>query len=461
MHDLTTGSIPRHILRMAAPIAIGMFFQTAYYLVDLYFVAQLGDTALAGVGAAGNVQFIVMALTQVLGVGTMVLIAHAAGRKDEADGNLVFNQSLVLAALAGVATLGLGLLAARPYLALIAADAATAEEGVRYLHWFVPAMALQFALVSIGSALRGTGVAKPTMLVQLASVVVNALLAPVLIAGWGTGRPMGVAGAGLASTISVGAAVLLLLWYFATSSSFVRFQLTLCRPQLAVWARLLRIGVPAGAEFALMFLTMAVTYWIVRDFGAAAQAGYGVGSRVLQAVLMPGMAVAFAAAPIAAQNVAAGHADRARQTFLDAVRIGSGLMLLLTLVCRWRPEALVHTFASDAAVVTVAAEFLAVISLNFISAGLVFTCSGMFQALGNTVPTVISSAVRLCLFLVPALWLARQPGFALHELWLVSVGASTVHAGFAIWLLHREVTARRLFDVLPSVTSPTPADAIV
>ena len=94
MRDLTQGSIPAHIVRMAAPLAIGMVFQTAYYFIDLYFVGRLGDAAIAGVAAAGNLQFIVIALTQVLGVGTMVLISHAAGRKDRADANVVFNQSV-------------------------------------------------------------------------------------------------------------------------------------------------------------------------------------------------------------------------------------------------------------------------------------------------------------------------------------------------------------------------------
>src|SRR3546814_13703871 len=74
-----------------------MVFQTLYVLVDLYFVARLGDTAIAGVSAAGNAQFLVMALTQVLGVGTMALIAQAAGRKDRDDANRIFNQSLGLA----------------------------------------------------------------------------------------------------------------------------------------------------------------------------------------------------------------------------------------------------------------------------------------------------------------------------------------------------------------------------
>src|SRR6185312_1873412 len=105
MQDMTQGPIAGHLVRMSAPIAIGMLFQTLYVLVDLYFVAQLGDAAIAGVSTAGNLQFIVMAATQVLAVGTMALIAQASGRKDQADANLVFNQSLMLALIAGIVTL--------------------------------------------------------------------------------------------------------------------------------------------------------------------------------------------------------------------------------------------------------------------------------------------------------------------------------------------------------------------
>jgi len=449
MHDLTEGSIPRHILRMAAPLAIGMIFQTLYFLVDLYFVAQLGDSALAGVSAAGIIQFVILALTQVLGVGTMVLIAHAAGRKDRADAGLIFNQSLVLAAIAAGLTLALGYLLGSTYIGTITADAETARAGTTYLHWFLPAIGLQFALVSMGSALRGTGITTPTMVVQMVSVLVNAALAPVLIAGWGTGRPMGVAGAGLASTIAVAVGVLLLLRYFVKLEHYVRFDRTLFRPQLEAWKRMFRIGVPSGGEFFLMFLSMATIYWIIRDQGAAAQAGFGVGSRVLQAVFLPAMAIAFAAAPIAGQNLAAGKPERARETFSSAIVMGSALMAVLTLLCQLRPDWLVHGFSSDAAVLAVAAQFLTVISWNFVASGVVFTCSGMFQALGNTVPTVISSAVRLTVWIFPALWVSSRPGFHLRQLWYVGVGATTVHALFALWLLRREVTKRRELAIVP------------
>src|SRR5215510_928877 len=104
MQDLTQGSLVRHILAMAGPIALGMIFQTLYFLIDLYFVARLGDVAMAGVGAAGNATFIVFALTNMLGVGTVAEISQAVGRKAQRDANLVFNQSLLLAAVCGLIT---------------------------------------------------------------------------------------------------------------------------------------------------------------------------------------------------------------------------------------------------------------------------------------------------------------------------------------------------------------------
>src|SRR4051795_10663017 len=113
MKDLTEGSIAGHILTMAPPIFAGMIMVMLCGLIDLYFVSGLGDAAVAGVAAAGNAGFLVNALMQVLGVGTGALIAHAVGRKDRADANLVFNQSLGLAVVGGTITLIAGCTLAR------------------------------------------------------------------------------------------------------------------------------------------------------------------------------------------------------------------------------------------------------------------------------------------------------------------------------------------------------------
>jgi Na+-driven multidrug efflux pump len=124
MKDLTKGSITSHILSMAPPIFGGMILIMVCQLIDLYFVSDLGDAAIAGVAAAGNAGFLVNALMQVLGVGSVALIAHAVGRKDRADANLVFNQSLALAGACAFATWIFGSALARTYMASVSADKA-------------------------------------------------------------------------------------------------------------------------------------------------------------------------------------------------------------------------------------------------------------------------------------------------------------------------------------------------
>jgi putative MATE family efflux protein len=435
MRDLTEGSIQRHLLQMAVPIAAGMLMQTLYLLVDLYFVARLGDAAIAGVAAAANVMMIVVALTQMLSVGTVALVSQAAGHKDQAEANLAFNQSLALAALCAVATLAGGYALARPYMQTVGAGPATVEAGVAYLYCFLPGLALQFALVVMGSGLRGTGIVKPTMVVQMATVLLNILLAPVLIAGWGTGVPLGVAGAGLASTISVVAGVLLLWTYFRRLEHYVALDPSQWRPRLPVWRRMLNIGLPAGGEFLLMFVIMAVIYWAIRDFGAAAQAGFGIGMRVMQAIFLPAMALGFAASPIVGQNYGARHFGRVRETFHVVVTRGSLLMLVLTLFCQWRPDLLIAAFTREPEVIAVGTTFLRIISLNFVASGLVFTCSGIFQGLGYTWPAFASTASRLVTFVLPAVWLAHWPGHRLEQVWELSVASVWLQAATSLFLL--------------------------
>ncbi len=164
---------------------------------------------------------------------------------------------------------------------------------------------------------------------------------------------------------------------------------------------MLGIGLPAGAEFFLMFVYMAVIYAVIRGFGAAAQAGFGVGVRMMQAVFLPALAIAFAVPAIAGQNFGARDAARVRRTFATAAALNVGVMAALTLLCQWRPEWLVAGFAGDPEILAVAAGFMGIISWNFVATGLVFTCSGMFQGLGNTWPSLASSATRLVTFVTP------------------------------------------------------------
>jgi putative MATE family efflux protein len=442
MRDLTEGPIVRQLIVMAVPIAVGMLFQTLYFLVDLYFVSRLGDATIAGVSTAGTVTFVMMALTQMLGVGTVALVAHAVGRKDQAEANLIFNQSVVLSGICGVLTLLAGLLFGAAYVSAMAADRAAAAAGTAYLYAYTPGLALQFALVALGSALRGTGIVQPTMVVQMLTVIVNTILAPVLIAGWGTHHPLGAAGAGLASSIAIAVGVVLLWIYFARLEHYVKVQPGLWRPRAAVIRRILNVGLPAGGEFFMLFLIVGFVYWVIRSFGPGAQAGFGIGGRVMQALFLPVMALAFAVSPVAGQNFGARRYPRVRQTFRAAALLGSALMLAITLVCQIRPEWFVEGFSRQPEVLEVAATYLRIISWNFVATGLIFTCSGLFQALGNTVPSLLSSASRLLTFVLPLAFLSTLPHFTLNEVWYLSVATVTLQALTSLALLQREFRRR-------------------
>jgi MATE family, multidrug efflux pump len=452
MNDLTKGPVGRHIRQLSAFIALTMLFQTLYFLADLYFVGRLGKEAIAGVGLAGNLTMLVLALTQSLGVGTTSLVSRAIGRKDVREAERVLNQSLVLSSLVGIAYGVVAFSLRDVYCRWLAADDATARLGIAYLDWYIPAMSLQFPLVALAAALRALGDMKVPTLIQIATVLVNIVLAPVLIFGWGSGRPLGVAGAAMASAIAIAFGGIAVSLYFRRPASPLRIQTAQWSPEPPLWGRILAVGLPAGGEFVLLTIYLVFVYGIIRPFGAAAQAGFGIGARVMQALFLPTVAVAFATAPVVGQNFGAGLGARVREGFYAAARMSVAIMVVLTVLCHVSPDALVRFFSGDPAVVAFGSEYLRIISWNFVASGLVFVSASVFQGMGNTVPPLASSTFRLLLFVAPATLLSRQPGFQMRHVWYLSVATVAVQLSLNLWLLHREFGIR-----LPTAPAAVPA----
>jgi putative MATE family efflux protein len=457
MQDLTSGPITRHLLKTTSFMLVTMVFQTMYFLVDLYWVGRLGTSAVAAVGIAGNLSFVVLALTQMLGVGTTTLVSHAAGRKDRDAALLMFNQSQVLSMLVGLGVLILGLATRMGYANAQSADAETARLAAQYLLWFIPALALQFTMVAMGSALRGVGNFKPGMVVSSATVAINIVLAPFLIFGWVTGHPFGVAGAAMASLFSILVGIVWLTKYFIAPDSFLKFMVADWKPRLEVWKKMLAIGLPAGFEFILMAVYMFIVYTISRPFGAAAQAGFGIGMRIVQAGFMPVVALGFSVAPVAGQNFGAKLAQRVKATFKDAALLAAGAMVVFMILCHIAPSALVGVFSNDPAAIAVGADYLRIVSYNYVASGLIFVASSMFQAMGNTIPSLIASAVRIALVAIPAFLLARLPNFQLTWIWYLSVAAVLVQLVISMLLLRREFSRKLSFAVAGTVPASSAA----
>ncbi|MBK8543107.1 MAG: MATE family efflux transporter [Caulobacteraceae bacterium] len=437
MRDLTQGPIVGHLLGMAMFIGISLIFQTMYFIVDLYFVSRLGSAVIAGVSASGNVFFLALAASQLISIGVMATVAQAVGKKDEAEANLFSDQAISMSLLFGAVMLALGYAFGGIGVDALTADAASAAAGRAYLFAFLPQLALMFPVAAMTSALRGAGVTMPTMVLQTVTILLNAALAPVLIAGWGTGIALGAAGAGWASSISAFVGTIALIFMFPRVQKYLRLHLDSLRPKFSAWQRIIFIGLPTSLEFLLMFIVFIAIYFVIRPFGAEAQAGFGIGGRIMQSIFLPAMAIAFAAAPIAGQNFGAKRYDRVRETFTVTALIGSAVMLTLSLLCHINPGILARPFTDDPAVLAVSNDYLQVVSWNFVFSGLVMAAGSLFQGMGDTRPSLFASATRMLTFVVPVIWASQQPWFTLHDVWLISVASVVAQCALAMWLLFR------------------------
>ena len=446
MQDLTTGSVTRHLLKTTSFMLVTMIFQTLYFLVDLYWVGRLGKEAVAAVAVAGNLTFIVLAATQMLSVGTTTLVSHAAGRKEQDRAIVAFNQSILLGFASAIAFLIVAWTTRHAYAEALAADAETVRLAADYLAWFIPAMALQFPMVSMAAALRGTGNFKPGMIVQTATVIINIVLAPMLIFGWPAGPALGVSGAAIATFVAVAVGTAWLATYFRGTSAYLHFRPSGWTPQMKLWAGMLKVGLPAGAEFALMAVHLLVVYSVSRRFGSAAQAGFGIGLRVVQACFLPIVALGVAVAPVAGQNFGARHPQRVRDSFRSGALMAVGYMTVMGALCVFTSAALIGVFSDDPAVIAVGDEYLRIVAWNYVASGVIFVASSMFQALGNTVPPLLASFGRLAGTVIPVLLLARLPGFQLWWIWYIAVASLWVHMAANVLLLRREFRRKLTFQ---------------
>src|SRR6187397_1224660 len=155
----------------------------------------------------------------------------------------------------------------------------------------------------------------------------------------------------------------------------------------------------------------------------------------MQGIFLPVMTIAFATAPVAGQNFGARQPERVRETFRSAVKLCTALMFVLMLLCQWRPDAMIRLFSNEPQVIDIGSQFLHIISWNFVLSGIIFTCSSMFQALGNTLPSLYSSATRLIMYSLPLLWVSSQ-------LWFLSVGSVMLQTVVSFTLLQKQMRTR-------------------
>jgi len=292
------------------------------------------------------------------------------------------------------------------------------------------------------------------MIVQSATIIINIVLAPILIFGWVFGVRLGVGGAAMATLMAIVVGNIWMALYFLRHDSYLTLSTAQMPPQRHLWTKMLKVGLPAGAEFGMMTVYLLVIYMVSRPFGASAQAGFGIGMRIIQACFMPVVALGFAVAPVAGQNFGARRADRVKQTFYVAAGMATAGMIAVFLASQVAAQSMMRVFTNEAAVIAVGEEYLRIVSWSYIASGIIFVASSMFQAMGNTIPSLVSSFTRIVGTAIPVMYLSRVPGFALRWVWLLSAVTIFAQLTISLLLLRREFRRRLAF-----VAADAPASA--
>jgi putative MATE family efflux protein len=438
-HDYTTGSVLGHILRLSLLTGLYQLLESGYYLADLYWVGRLGQEATAAVTMAGHLQLISMGLAMTLMVGATPIVAQAIGARADRDLRPLYNQTLLLGLSVAALFTVAGFAVIPSYFGWLGAGPESAALGRDYLVWVVPAFALKLAAMSMIGPMRADGDLIRPALANAAALVVNGVLDPVFIFGAGPVPALGVTGAALSTLIGAVVAFALMLGQYERRRRPLLAVPAPWRPRPALWGRILRIGLPVGANAAIDMTWMFVLYLAIRDLGTAVQAGVGIAFKIVGVATLPVYAIAFSIAPIVGQNVGAGDLRRVRRAFHATCAVSGGAMLACAVGLQVAAEAVARPFSTDPATVEAAAAYLVVVAWALPSMAILNNALGVFEGIGNTVKPTSTDLVRLGVFAAVLAVMARFPGFSLLHLTYATLISYAVQTALLPPLLYLEL----------------------
>ncbi len=435
--SLLSGSIPRSVLLLAGPMFVSAVLQNAQSLIDLFWVGRLGSVSVAALALSGAVLMAMFPIQMGLATGTVALVSRAFGAGDLRRASHLAAQSLALGVAVGLLLGFASLPFLGPICRLLGAEAEVVALAVQYLRICMYGMAVGLVLFIANSALQGAGNTMAPMFAMLMANVLNLILDPLFIFGWGPMPAMGVAGAAWATVLAQGIAALGLLLLMTSGRTQLRLNLRDCRPTWPDSLRLLRIGLPSIAQMSSRSLMGLVFFKIIARFGTPVVAGYGIGMRWHMVLLMPCFVLANAAATLVGQNLGAGQPQRAKRSAWCCVAMVAGIMTVaagLTFV--FAVEA-VRFFDANPAVIAVGSGFLRIVTPFYLLAGISIVLDRALNGAGCTLSTMLFTMTTLWGLQVPlAIVLSHLFDPAVHGVWWAMNIATTLHVFLSVgWFL--------------------------
>lgn len=416
---LLEGSIFRSLLLLAIPIVLANVLQSAYQLTDAFWVGRLGGDAVAAVSVSFPVVFLLISLGIGFAVAGSTLIAQYVGAGNQVMVDHVAAQTLLLVTLASVLLGALGVVCAPFILQLMGVAPEVYDGALGFMRYSFIGLIFTFGFAIFQSVMRGVGEVTMPMYIVLGTVILNFVMDPLLIFGWGPLPAQGVMGAAQATLFTQGVAAAIGLFVLFGGKYGIHVKLGHFIPDPAFIRRAFALGFPASIEQSARALGITVMVFLISSFGTLTVAAYGVGTNILQFAIIPAMGLSMAIATLVGQNIGANNIQRAA----DIARLGAwisfvGLSAIGLLTFVFARQMVAFFVPKDLAVIEEGARFVRIMSFSFGFMALQLALTGVFRAAGNMMATMIIALVSQWMLQFPIAYiLSKHTALGTEGLW--------------------------------------------
>lgn len=425
--------VSKLLITMSLPMMISMLVQALYNIVDSMFVAQLNEDALTAVSLAFPIQTLMIAIASGTGVGINALLSRSLGEKDYKGADKAAKNGLFLAIISCIAFAVLGGAGSHFFFAVQTDNPVIVKYGTQYLTIITVCSAGIFLQITFERLMQSTGKTIYNMITQGTGAIINIILDPILIFGLFGFPRLEVAGAAIATVTGQVIAVSMSIFFNAAKNKEINVSLRHFRPHGRTIAIIYKVGVPSIIMQAIGSVMTFGMNKILLMFSSTAAAVFGVYFKLQSFIFMPIFGLNNGMIPIIAFNYGARNRERITKTVKLSILISVSIMFVGLIIFQTCPRLLLASlFDASENMIAIGVPALRIISLSFVFAGYCIIAGSVFQALGNGVYSLIVSAARQLLVILPVAYLFARL-FGLHMVWwsipiaeIVSVTLSTI-----------------------------------
>ncbi|MDO6420716.1 MATE family efflux transporter [Amphritea sp. 2_MG-2023] len=436
--DLLNDEVRPTLIKMTLPMMLGIVSLMLFNVVDSYFVSQLGTHQLAALGFTFPVSFTVISLSIGLSIGTSATIARLIGSGNESGARQLTTDNLLMTSLLMITIAVLAIQVIDPLFRLLGAGDDLLPYIDQYMSvWFAGAVFYVLIMVS-NSSLRASGDTRTPALLMGISSLLNLVLDPLMIFGWGPVPALGIQGAAIASFIawSVTAVIALLNLYFNKGLLVLRIESV--SVALQHWLMVMKIGFPAALSNMMTPIAAAIMTAIVATHGPEAVAAFGVGSRLESLSLLANLALSMTLPPFISQNFGRGHIERVRGAYLSAVKFALLWQAVVYLLLLLFAGGIGSLFSDNESVISLIGLWIFIVPLGFGFQAVTFLTASSFNALHQPIRAMRISVFRLFCLYVP-LGLLGNYLADLQGMFIGFVIANMCTAAMAYWWMRRHL----------------------